>query len=118
MTDAAQILAELRALRAAVEALRRERDTLAPAPRRLAALLPRLYAPCEPFTSSHLVELARLQPVRRDLAEVLRRDFATDARRVGIALRAIADAGHAVEGLRLVALPGERRWELVPVESA
>lgn len=120
MNDAALLEAIRAIVRDEVQrALRR--DTLAPAPRRLAALLPRLYAPCEPFTTQHVLELARLSVAARvELAEVLRRDFAGDVRRVGIALRQISDAGHVVEDLRLVALPaeaGSRRWELQRVES-
>ncbi|MBP6252355.1 MAG: hypothetical protein KA387_06340 [Rubrivivax sp.] len=128
MTDAAfldavreAVRAEVEPLRRLVERLQRQRDTLTPAQRRLGALLPKLFAAAEIFTTASLPDLARL-PVghRVELAALLRRDFNNDARRIGIGLRAVADAGTDFDGMRLVALPGEagiRRWELVPVQS-
>ena len=117
MTDAAAILAELRALRAAVEALRRERDTLTPGQRAVFEAVARLYGPAEPFTTATLADVARFDPEART---ALQRACGADPQRLGILLRQIADAGAVHAGLRLVRLPAEagvRRWVLEGAES-
>lgn len=117
MTDAAAILAELRALRAAVEALRRERDTLTPGQRAVLEAVARLYGPAEPFTTAALADVARFDPEART---ALQRACGAEPQRLGILLRQISDSGATVDGLRLVRLPAEagvRRWALEGGES-
>jgi hypothetical protein len=110
-----------RVVREEVERALQPRGTLSPKRERLAALLPRLFPPCEQFTTAMLVEIARRpmgMQTRIDLGTVLRRDFDNDVVRVGIALRGIADSGTTVDDMRLVAIEADngRAWELQPVE--
>ncbi len=117
MTDLADVVAELRALRAAVEALRRERDSLTPGQRAVLEAVARLYGPSEPFTTATLADVARFDPEART---ALQRACGADPQRLGILLRQIADAGAVHAGLRRVRLPadgGVRRWVLEGVES-
>lgn len=117
MTDLSAVVAELRALRLAVEALRRERDTLTPSQRAVLEALPQVFKAGEVFTSADLVRVAdRRFGARASLHDALQAACGLDARRVGMLLRTLADSGVTVDGARLVAMPatdaGSRLWAL------
>lgn len=115
MTDAA-LLDRLARIERLLAELVRQRDALAPAQRTVMAAVTRLYGPAEPFCTSGLADAARFDP---EAATALRRACGGDVQRLGIALRAIADSGAVLGGMRLVRLPaegGSRRWVLEEVE--
>lgn len=121
MTDAALLELVRAAVRAELQPLLaelvRQRDTLTPAQRTIMAAVTRLYGPDEPFCTSGLADAARFDP---EAATALRRACGGDVQRLGIALRAIADSGAVLGGMRLVRLPaegGSRRWALEGTES-
>ncbi|HMM85343.1 hypothetical protein [Azohydromonas sp.] len=92
-------------------------DRLTPPQRRTMQIIIAMFEAGECFTTAGVVDAARFDP---EAKKVLLQTCNLDPHKLGILLGQVAQAGAAVDGLRLVRLPaeaGSRRWVLEAVQT-